>query len=196
MNTVIGISGPARSGKDTLCDQFLEIFNEKSIKAKRLAFADQLKLECKDFIYSNLGIDVFTNNTEEKNIIRPLLVTWGTEVRRKLNQDVWIDKINDSINEDSLIIVPDVRFKNEFDWVKKNNGYMFFIDRIDNKGNLIPDANNDEIENNKFLRENCDMSLVWNTTDDKNILISIAFEIISTTIGEDKLSSWKQIYSL
>lgn len=196
MTTIIGIAGPARSGKDTLCNQFLEIFQEMGIKANRSALADQLKLECKDFIANTLGIDVFTDKTEEKNIIRPLLVTWGTHVRRKLDPDIWIKKIQDSIEENSILIVPDIRFKNEFDWVKNNNGYMFFVDRINENGELIPDANQDEIENNAFLREKCDHSFVWSTTEDKNILISVASEIIYNTISEQQLSLWKQTYSL
>lgn len=196
MTTIIGISGPARSGKDTLCNQFLEIFQEMGIKAKRSALADQLKLESKDFVFNTLGIDVFTENTEEKNIIRPFLVTWGTHVRRKLDPDIWIKKIQESVEENSILIVPDIRFKNEFDWVKTNNGYMFFIDRINENGELVPDANQDEAENNTFLRENSDHSFVWTTTDDKKILISVAFEIISNTISEEQLSLWRQTYSL
>jgi hypothetical protein len=196
MNTIIGIAGPARSGKDTLCNQFIEIFHEIGIKAKRSALADQLKLESKDFVFNTLGIDVFTENTEEKNIIRPFLVTWGTHVRRKLDPDIWIKKIQESIEKNSIIIVPDIRFKNEFDWVKSNNGYMFFVDRIDLKGDKVPDANEEEVKNNVFLRENSDCSFTWNTTDDKNILISVAFEIISNTIGEEQFSTWKQTYSL
>ena len=196
MNTIIGIAGPARSGKDTLCNQFLEIFQEMNIKAKRSALADQLKLESKDFIFNTLGIDVFTEKTEEKNIIRPFLVTWGTHVRRKLDPDIWIKKIQDSIEENSILIVPDIRFKNEFDWVKNNNGYMFFVDRINENGELVPDANQDEAENNTFLRENSDHSFVWSTTDDKKILISVAFEIISNTISDQQLSLWRQTYSL
>jgi hypothetical protein len=196
MSTIIGIAGPARSGKDTLCNQFLEIFQEMNIKAKRSALADQLKLESKDFIFNTLGIDVFTEKTEEKNIIRPFLVTWGTHVRRKLDPDIWIKKIQESIEENSILIVPDIRFKNEFDWVKSNNGYMFFVDRIDENGNQVPDANADEAENNGFLRQNSDCSFTWNTTDDKNILISVAFEIISNIISEEEFSLWKQTYSL
>lgn len=196
MSTIIGIAGPARSGKDTLCNQFLEIFQEMNIKAKRSALADQLKLESKDFIFNTLGIDVFTEKTEEKNIIRPFLVTWGTHVRRKLDPDIWIKKIQESIEENSILIVPDIRFKNEFDWVKSNNGYVFFVDRIDENGNQVPDANTDEAENNEFLRQNSDCSFTWNTTDDKNILISVAFEIISNIISEEEFSLWKQTYSL
>jgi hypothetical protein len=196
VNTIIGIAGPARSGKDTLCNQFLEIFQEMNIKAKRSALAYQLKLESKDFIFNTLGIDVFTEKTEEKNIIRPFLVTWGTHVRRKLDPDIWIKKIQDSIEENSILIVPDIRFKNEFDWVKNNNGYMFFVDRINENRELVPDANQDEAENNTFLRESSDHSFVWCTTEDKKILISVAFEIISNTISDQQLSLWRQTYSL
>lgn len=166
------------------------------IKAKRAALADQLKLESKDFVFNTLGIDVFTDKTEEKNIIRPFLVTWGTHVRRKLDPDIWIKKIQESFEENSIIIVPDIRYKNEFDWVKSNNGYTFFIDRIDENNNLIPDANIEESENNSFLRENCDHSITWITTDDKKILISVAFEIISNIISDEQISLWRQTYTL
>jgi len=86
---IIGISGPARSGKDTLADLIIEILEANNVKCIKTSFAKQLKLECRDFLQNTIGIDSFTEKDEEKKIIRPFLVTWGTHVRRKLDPDVY-----------------------------------------------------------------------------------------------------------
>lgn len=63
---VIGISGAARSGKDT----FFYLLNEKMKKmnfsCNRSAFADNIKQELKDVILNNFGIDVFNPSKRKK----------------------------------------------------------------------------------------------------------------------------------
>ena len=71
---VIGISGLARSGKDTLFQFLSGKLKEDNISSKRLAFADELKEECDDFLKKNIGISAFTEKNSEKEIIRPFLV--------------------------------------------------------------------------------------------------------------------------
>lgn len=70
---------------------------------------------------------------QDKELYRPLLQWWGTEYRRTKNgADYWVDKVNDSfeaVRGESLVIVTDVRFKNEAQWVKSNNGLMVNIKR-------------------------------------------------------------------
>ena len=83
---------------------------------KRVAFADCLKSECDELLSKHMGISAFTENTEEKEIIRPLIVTYGTHIRRKLNKNCWIDKINGMVKSflnDIITFVTDVRFENE-----------------------------------------------------------------------------------
>ena len=70
---IIGISGFARSGKDLFTTVAQSVLKEHGLKTERYALAYELKNDLKDLIKTKVGIDVFTENTEEKNIIRPLL---------------------------------------------------------------------------------------------------------------------------
>ena len=82
---ILGISGLARSGKDSfyeLCKPFLD---KEGVKHRRMAFADELKEEADLILSKYVGISAFTENAEEKKVIRPLLVTYGTHIRRKIN---------------------------------------------------------------------------------------------------------------
>lgn len=189
---IIGISGPARSGKDTLANKIVEILESSGIKCEKTSFAKQLKTECKDFIYDNLGIDVFTEKDEEKNIIRPMLVTWGTHVRRKLDPDVWVKSVEKNMNPNVVTIVSDVRFSNELDWIQQNDGYVVFIDRYLPDGSLLGPANDDEKNSTIPLREKCDHSLVWDTMNNEDWLGAIAYEVLMKTVPEEILTSWKK----
>lgn len=162
---ILGIAGVARSGKDTFYS-----FIPPSIKAKRLAFADALKEECDAFLKENVKISSFTTNVDEKEIIRPFLVTYGTHLRRKLNPFCWISKIEKKatmlIEEGVIPVVTDVRYKNEADWIHKMGGKLIHITRT--KGDerstyIIPPSNIEEEENNPILMENADELLTWPT---------------------------------
>lgn len=125
---VFGISGVARCGKDTFADflikQYPRIFVKRSM-------AYEVKKDLDPFLKEKLGISAFTENPAEKEIIRPMLITWGTDVMRKLDKNHWVKKINKKIIENSnlglITIVPDIRFLNESDWVKRHNGILVHI---------------------------------------------------------------------
>ena len=72
---LIGLTGYARSGKDTFF-QFANLLtsSRKSYDCQRFAFADELKKECDDFLKSTLGISAYTSDSKEKEIVRPFLV--------------------------------------------------------------------------------------------------------------------------
>lgn len=192
--SIIGISGPARSGKDTLADRICEILAASNIKCEKTSFAKQLKIECKDFIYNTLGIDVFTENDDEKNIIRPMLVTWGTHVRRKLDPDIWVKSVEKQLKENTVTVISDVRFENEFNWIKDNNGFNIFVDRVLPNGELVQPANDDERNNTIPLREKSDHFFVWNTIENDDWLSAIALEVLYKTIPEETLNLWKKTY--
>ena len=195
MQTIIGICGNARCGKDTMAELIQEVLADINIKSKKINLADSLKDELRDFVQQNLGIDVYTNNTEEKTIIRPLLVTWGTHVRRKLDQDVWLKKAIEKMTDQCVYIIPDIRYPNEIDWLRQHNGYCIFIDRVDGDI-MIPPANEDEAVNNPILKAGSDFQLTWQTVGDENkkMLKQVALEVISKTIDEKEIESWTQIY--
>lgn len=193
--TIIGICGNARCGKDTMAELIQEILADIHIKSQKINLADSLKDELRDFVDQTLGIDVYTNDTDQKTIIRPLLVTWGSHVRRKLDPDIWIKKASEKMIDDCVYIVPDIRFPNEMEWLRKRKSYCIFIDRIC-EGEVIPPANEEEAFNNPILKANSDFQLSWQTVGDENkkMLKQIAVEVLEKTVNEKQIKLWTQIF--
>lgn len=63
---------------------------------------------------------------------RALLQWWGTEYRRESDKEYWIRKVAQEIAQKSpsVVLISDVRFPNEFDFVKSLGGYMVNIHRL------------------------------------------------------------------
>ncbi len=168
MNKLIGVSGFARSGKDTFCNRACNFLNFHGETCSIYSFADALKSELDELLLKHTGISAFTEKDEEKELIRPLLVTYGTDIRRKLNLDCWIESIQDSIKFDLLrgkyVFIADVRFLNEAEWVKSLDGYLFNIKRA---GVLA--ANKDESEQHKFFKKYIDYTISWPSFSETDI---------------------------
>ena len=111
---IFGISGVARCGKDTLCKHLVNKLEKSSIPCMTLSFATALKQDIDPFLKEKFNISAFTNDNHEKSIIRPLLVSYGTEVWRKLDPDIWIKKIEKRVENASknkiIVLIPDVRY--------------------------------------------------------------------------------------
>jgi hypothetical protein len=179
---LIGLCGLARCGKDSFFEVSESILSKQGIDVKRYAFADSLKQECDELLNKYVGISAFTEKSSEKEIIRPLLVTYGTHIRRKLNQNCWIDKINNdvlkSISNNKIVFVTDVRFENEINWIHSLKGESIHITR---EGNSAP--NKEELKNDPILKEKSTQNIYWKNFDSikskdisnivNNILLSI-----------------------
>lgn len=167
---IIGISGLARSGKDTLFKFLSEKLKNKNISSRRLAFADELKEECDDFLKKNIGISAFTEINTEKEIIRPFLVCYGTKVRRRLDKNCWINRLSNklkSVNQD-YVFITDVRYKNEIEWVKSQGGKTIHIERY---GNIAP--NEEELRNDPILKNSSQYRVKWkNFKETDNLYIN------------------------
>lgn len=190
---IIAICGNARSGKDTLGENLVLLLAEMGIKAKTCSFAEQLRIEVDDLLKKTIGISSFTKDNKEKKIIRPFLVFWGTELRRKIDKQIWVRKLNDSLVEDIVHIITDLRFENEFDWVKENNGDVVFLSRVAENGSIVPPANKYELKNNSKLSSLADINFSWLTTDDKAMLESLSYEVLNNILTDEKLLLWKAI---
>ena len=63
------------------------------------------------------------NSNTDKEQFRLLMQWWGTEFRRNMvDKDYWIKKVQSWIDkhpEVDVILIPDLRFKNEIEWIKK-----------------------------------------------------------------------------
>jgi len=167
---IVGISGLARSGKDSLYLMSKELLPKLGYnrKTRRLAFADELKNECDDFLSKNTGISAFTEINSEKEIIRPFLVTYGTHIRRKLNKRCWIDKVESKLGNqnEGMIFITDVRYQNEIDWVHSLGGHTVHVQRT----GIVPPNKEEEI-NDPILKKSSKHELHWDNFSEENIEI-------------------------
>jgi len=171
---IIGISGVATSGKDTLCSLIARHLNSKNIKSQRLALADNLKNDLKSFICDKFDINIIEASSQEKSLIRPIMVAYGKTKRILSKGKHWTDmldkEIEELLNQKIVPIITDVRYmeypEDEFFWLKSRNGILIHISRLDINGNLITPANLEEKENDVKIKEKADLKLIWETEDD------------------------------
>ena len=112
----IAISGKMCSGKSTLADMLINFFQES------------YNINCIKYSFANGIYEIAKNVFYMKNKDRHLLQQIG-EKMREIDKDIWIKKtINDIYkNNDNHVIIDDLRFINELEYVKKHN---FFTIRL------------------------------------------------------------------
>lgn len=125
---LIGIGYKKGSGKDTFAG-FLGKHCDMSFAT--LHFADALKEECS----AATGVELYFMN-KDKEVFRPLLQWWGTEFRKKYlnDQNYWVHKLDETIKvferlDTQAIFIPDVRFMNEVNYIKRNGGILIHVTR-------------------------------------------------------------------
>lgn len=127
---LIGTGGFARCGKDTFVKVARKILSENGYTSERLAFADELKNEIDLFLKQYYGISAWTNDNEEKKLIRPFLVAHGCGKRIQTDGRYWIDKIDEALSTSTVDVnfISDCRFPNEVDWIhNKWNGWFVHL---------------------------------------------------------------------
>lgn len=193
---MFGISGFARSGKDTFGEALVHILKEYGIKAKTFALATQLKRDISFLTESDFGISAFTNENSEKKIIRPLLVGYG-ESWRMANPDHWINLLNDCLrdNFEFLPIVTDIRYENEANFLLKNEGFLLNLNRQLLDGSYIEAPNNEEKINHPKVLDKCHWNLTWLTTDNQEEINQIVENFVACAL-ENKIEKWKATYPL
>lgn len=168
MKQVIGISGVAGSGKDTL----FSLLSLRNPNVKRFALADILKKELSPFIKDLYEIDIFNCSREQKNLVRPILVEHGKIRRTLTNGTYWTSKLTEAINEfislspQNVAIVTDVRYaeyeEDELFWLKKVlNGHLIHITMTLGKGEKLQPPNKEEEINDPVLRKFSDLRIIW-----------------------------------
>jgi len=169
---IIGVGGFARSGKDMFVKIARKILTQNGYTSTKLAFADALKNEIDPFLKQCYGISAWTDDTEQKTIIRPLLVAHGCQKRSQSKGEYWIDKIDKDIEKSNadVIFISDCRFPNEAQWLHdKWHGWFvhlkkYSIDTIrdgtNDKGRMYDKAPNaEEAENDPLCEKQADYKL-------------------------------------
>jgi hypothetical protein len=157
---MIGISGLARSGKDTLANNFSEIiFEDWGLNVRIFSFADEIKRQADNFIKNNYKLSAFSENTKEKEIIRDFLVCHGETMKKIYGNTIWADLIIKKIKETDgkfFPIITDVRFDFEAKRVKEVNGQVVHIEKIGNKP-----PNDIEAKNDPLVKKESDLNHCW-----------------------------------
>ena len=172
----VGIAGVARSGKDSLAleiENLIRPYKGKTIY--RTSLAQPLKEDCKDFIKEYLGLNVFTDNNEEKATFREFLVWYGKVKRQQTEGKYWTNLLDERVKQfqPDVCIVPDVRYQqyegDEVSWLKaKENNVLIHLQRISTNGEIVPPANMDESINDSIIQSSADYKIVWPTFADEN----------------------------
>jgi hypothetical protein len=180
-NNMIGLTGVARSGKDTFFSILKRYLKEKNIESQRIALADNLKYELGDFVKDKFKIDLAKCDGSDKELIRPLMVSYGKCRRIQTEGKYWTSlvepKIKDLNKSNVLPIITDIRYieykEDEYTWLKAHNGILIHISRKLDDGTLVPPANIEEKSNDNKLKAVADYSVSWETCQDVNFLYEL-----------------------
>lgn len=135
---LIGLAGPARSGKSTAADHLV-----RNHLLEHYAFADPLRSGLMEIF--NLDPDDFEGERKEQQLPwlgrspRELMQSMGTEwARQMVNPDVWVKIAEQNLNylQNSLssvvgFVISDVRFENEAEFIRQRGGTIIHISRPD-----------------------------------------------------------------
>ncbi len=147
---IIGLTGRAQHGKDTTAEYLVKHYGYE-----RFAFATPLKnmaLALNPWVGVNEGTrlaDLVSirgwEEAKKDTEVRRFLQTLGTEaVRNYLGEDAWLDAMDVQTqgklaDGKSRIVISDVRFPNELDYIKAWGGDVWRVRRLVKKGRkLVP----------------------------------------------------------
>lgn len=166
---VIGICGVARAGKDTVCLLAQHVLDKTEQNLMRAGFADAVKADLHKLLVSRVGISAYTENSAEKELIRPLMVEYGTGLMRKLNEDVWIERMKPQLDlaktVNTTLCITDVRYKNEVEWIKENEGVIIYVEQ---EG--ADPANEEERKNDPIIKSMADEIISWKKVGKDKVL--------------------------
>ena len=160
---LIGISGKAGAGKDTLgkylCDEYrcMHYYFAKPLKegAKIMFGLSDEQIENKEQVIEPWGISP-----------RKIYQLLGTEVGRGIDVNIWVKNAEMFVKSVAghTVVITDVRFDNEAFWIRNRGGVVINIERDSkdiyesrhsSEGGLKPDNIDLTIHNNGTIADMC-----------------------------------------
>lgn len=144
---IIGIGYKARQGKDTIAREMVKHAGKLGLYAKQYGFADALKVECR-----------INGGMEEKN--PELLQETGVWYRNNVDINFWVTLLGRQIQEEQpdIAIITDVRFFNELEFIRSNNGKLIKVVRKNPDGSSVVAPDRDP---NHSSESELDSHLEW-----------------------------------
>lgn len=191
---IIGISGFARSGKDTLAKTLKSLLEERGHTVGLFSFASSLKSDIDNFCIEKFNISAFCESSELKAKIRPMLIAYGNCQRNATGGSFWIDRLKPEINRffDSggeYAIVSDLRFKefeyDEYDYFREfERNFVFTVSLFDENGKINSAAHESEKKSFPFFLQNSDYNVEWSKSSDENYIKEKAGECVKLIINK------------
>ena len=173
---IIGVCGKGGSGKDTIANYLV-----KNYGYHRVAAADAMKEDLCRYLDMDLETLESIKNKElslvdegEYNVIdygsfsiRRFLQLYGMDMRYRVSDTYWLERsIKEKVEElgtngQSNIVVSDVRFEIEFNWIKDNGGSIIYVDGrcglTEDQSNHVSEdfVNTTAAMKSDFLIDNC-----------------------------------------
>jgi hypothetical protein len=143
---IIGITGSAQHGKNTIAEYIKRWINPHQTEAQIIAIADSLREWCEivnpivttiqpgEFLRYNQLIESvgYERAKLESEEFRRFLQDAGVGARKIIGPNVWLDAFKNKIEQLPsyyVVIVPDIRFPNEADFIRKN-GTLIAVTRF------------------------------------------------------------------
>jgi len=132
---IIGLAGPAGSGKDTVADYLCERY-----ALRKYSFASPLKMACREMF----GLTDLQLSDEKKEEVIPF---WGLSPRQMYQKlgtegardlffsDIWVKRAQVFYQQEACspcLIIDDVRFENEAAWIRSEGGSIIHVVREKN----------------------------------------------------------------
>jgi phosphomevalonate kinase len=197
---LIGLSGKLGSGKNYIAEKIIAPYFKDTYNILILGFGDQVKNElyARDVSLTyDLLYDQKTYDSRNK------LQNYATENGRdKYNQEMWIRGLDMQIEtfrkrspKEVMIIICDVRFVNEAEYIKKKNGLLFKINSLNRTQNRYwKEANGDQTKYNNISNHKSETDLdnyeyqLYNLVIDNDIELDISKIINVITHSDDEKS--------
>ena len=159
-NKILGLTAAKTVGKDT----FFKILKENSKYGifERYAFADKLKLDLEPLCLNMFGISSSQLNSVQKEIIRPLYISYGC-AWREIDILHWTKIVDNQIEAclidiNSTPVITDFRFESEADYFKQKYGDKFILVGLERAGVEPTDEEKKHIEG---MRQRCNIIYNW-----------------------------------
>jgi len=136
MTTILGISGKIGTGKTTVANMLKLSGAADAVRS----FGDELKREASErfnfpleWCYTPEGKDTEILHHElpanGHMTVRKILQWWG-DVRRRQDPDYWVKRLQEWMlaNRPSVLVIGDVRFREEAAWIVRHSGKLFRLE--------------------------------------------------------------------